>query len=236
MKSMPRWFLVPPAFAALLILGTLSMQGPADAARSTPPDPRQEPAAESSPAPAAGPATKRQTPPLPRAPDLLQTASALAGVLLLGVGGVLLLRRLRGTARAPRGAALLTLRQTLRLTARQAVHAIEFDDRLLLVGESERGLTLLDSGKLPERVADETEVLARDPLAAATAGATHSGAAGTTPHDAADDEGAVPKNLLIPRPSTPTRRLPNPPAVAPTPASAVGLADFRNLLQKAGRA
>lgn len=232
MKSMPRWFLVPPAFAALLILGTLSMQGPADAARTSPPGPRQEPATESSQPPASGVATKRPTPPLPRTPDLLQTASALAGVLLLGVGGVLLLRRLRGTARAPRGAALLNLRQTLRLTARQAVHAIEFDDRLLLVGESERGLTLLDSGKLPERVADESEVLARSSLTTATAGT----AASTTTHDAALDDGAVPKNLLIPRPATPPRRLPTPPSVAPTPPSAVGLADFRNLLQKAGRA
>lgn len=226
MKSMPRWFLVPPAFAALLLLGTLSMKGPADTARDTPASPRQDPTNESSPAPSVGPTAKRDAPPLPRTPDLLQTASALAGVLLLGVGGVLLLRRMRGTARAPRGATLMSLRQTLRLTPRQAVHAIEFDDRLLLLGESERGLTLLDSGRLPDRAADEADVAARSSMPAAPT---------TADVAPADDDGAVPKNLLIPRPSSPPRRLPTPPAVQPASASAVGLADFRNLLQKAGR-
>ena len=53
--------------------------------------------------------------------------------------------------------------------------------------------------------------------------------------DQAEDEGATPRNLLIPRPELPPqRRIPTPPAMPaarPTP----GLNDFRNLLQKAGR-
>jgi len=228
MKSMPRWFLIPPAVAALLILGTLSMQGPASTRGEATPPPATT--AEPVTTRTATNTTRRDAPPLPRTPDLMQTVSALIGVLLLGAGGVALLRRLRGTAQAPRGATLLTLRQTMRLSPRQALHAIEFDDRLLLVGESERGLSLLDSGKLPERAADEAEVLARSPHAAAAAPAGEGDL----------DDGAVPKDLVIPRPpATAARRLPTPPA---TPARtdearpAMGLADFRNLLQKVGRA
>jgi flagellar biogenesis protein FliO len=231
MKSMPKWFLIPPAVAALLILGTLSMQpggkavdkavdkGIDKADTSAKSDARAE-RSEAAPtaAPAAAPAARAQ-PTLPRAPDLAQVIPALVGVLLLGVGGVWLLRRLRHGPRAGGTASLLALRQTLRLSARQAVHAIEFDDRILLIGASERGLALLDSGRLPERAADEHDVLAR---------ATD------------DDDGAVPKNLVIPRPAgAPARRLPTPPATATArePARAApGLADFRNLLQKVGRA
>lgn len=218
MKSMPKWFLIPPAIAALLLLGSMSMQNggtPRDAA------PASAVAAPASGAPAAS--KGRETPALPRTPDLTQTISALAGVLLLGVGGVLLLRRLRGPARSPRGATLLTLRQSLRLSAKQAVHAIEFDDRILLVGESERGLALLDGGRLPERTADEAEVLSRGAVAPA----------GLAAHL---DEGATPKDLVLPRPAAPQKpRLPTPPGSKPVERAPVGLADFRNLLQKAGR-
>lgn len=224
MKSMPKWFLIPPAVAALLILGTLSMQSGADAAGDKRPPandaPRAAAAGNTNP---TGAPNRREAAPLPRTPDLTQMVSALAGVLVLGIGGAVLLRRLRGPVRAPRGASLLSLRQTLRLSQRQAVHAIEFDDRILLVGESERGLTLLDGSGLPERAADEAEVAGR---------ATH-----TAPPLADDgDDGAVPKNLVIPRPANPLpRRRPaqlTPRSAEPAP---VGLADFRNLLQKAGR-
>jgi flagellar biogenesis protein FliO len=218
MKSLPKWLLIPPAVAILLLLGTLSMQGgPA----------RAEPvAAPAAPANKERPAIK--TPAVPRTPDLWQMASALLAVLLLGSGGLLVVRRLRHGAAPATGGTLVTLRQTLRMSPRLSVHALEFDERLLLVGESDRGLVLLDSGKLPDRVADEAEVAARDNRLA----------------DAADveDEGAVPKNLLIPRPSQPpARRLPKPPstpAATPAPTKPVRtslLSDFRALLHQATR-
>lgn len=224
MKSTPKWLLLPPAVAALLILGTLSMQG-----GSANPVPRPSPGVAPEAGPVSGPAAsaaepapvRRDPPAPPRSPDLMQLASALVGVLLLGAGGLLLLRRLRGGVRAPRGATLLALRQTLRLSAKQAIHALEFDDRILLVGEHDRGLCLLDSGRLPERTTDEAAVAAR--------------AAG--PVDAIvgdDDDGAVPKDLVIPRPSPrPAPRLPTAPAKTKVPS---GLGDFRRLLQQAGRA
>lgn len=216
MKSMPKWMFVPPAVALLLLLGPLSMQG-----GSTP-----GPAAETAAPPPAVPATQEtgrlaRTPQAPRTPDLWQMSSALVGVLLLGVGGVMLLRKLRGPSKPTRGSTLATLRQTLRLSARQAVHAIEFDDRILLVGEHERGLVLLDSGRLADRAEDEAVVLARNGTAGGTA----------TDHD----DGAVPKDLVIPRPEHQGRRpFPTPPL--PTPSRPAGLNDFRALLHKAGRA
>lgn len=232
LKSTPKWLWIPPAVALLLVLGPLSMQGTQASGQAN------EPAANGAVPPAAGakgngPAADdstlraaRPTPTLPRTPDLVQMASALVGVLLLGVGGLFVLRKLRGGVSPARGAApVMTLRQTLRLSARQAVHAIEFDDRILLVGEHERGLTLVDSGRLPDRASDEATVLARH------AAPAHGGDEG--------DEGAVPKDLVIPRPPQPARA----PVRAPAPVAArtgtkprdVDLNDFRTLLQKVGR-
>jgi flagellar protein FliO/FliZ len=233
---LPKWFLIPPAAAAIVVLGSLT-QGSAAPARTANPAPATAPAAApaapSAPAgettpgadgPAAAP--RRDAPIGPKAPDLGQMLTALAAVLGLGVAGVYVLRQLRGPARPSGDGKLMTLRQSLRLSPRHTLHAIEFDDRIVLVGETERGLALVDGGKLPDRAADEAAVQAR---AAANAAA-----------DDDDDGGAVPKDLIIPRPERPlpSRPLRAPaakPAAANAAASAPALADFRNLLQKAGR-
>jgi flagellar biogenesis protein FliO len=165
-------------------------------------------------------ANGRPAPAVPRTPDLWQMGSALLAVLLLGTAGVMLLRKLRGGAVPVRGSApLMTLRQTLRLSARQAVHAIEFDDRILLIGEHERGLALLDGGRPIDR-SDESELAGRR----------------DSTHDPIEEEGAVPKNLVIPRP--PRTTAPQRPTRAPAaaPIRNPGLNDFRALLQKVGRA
>lgn len=219
MKSMPKWFLVPPAVAAMLVLGSLSMgEGSKPVAKPTAAVADQEAAAAT---PAVG--TRREPLAGPKAPDLGQMVAALAAVLGLGVAGVYVLRQLRGPARATGGATLLTLRQSLRLSPKQTLHAIEFDERIVLVGETERGLTLIDGGRLPERIADENEVVGRAP--------------GRSLDVVADDhdDGAVPKDLVIPRPpAAAPRRAPTPPQTRAADASP-SLADFRNLLQKAGR-
>lgn len=231
MKSMPKWLLVPPVAALLVILGPMSMQGSGrgDAngdAKSIVPAPT---AADVPAQPAAESATRtaNRATSLPRTPDFFEIGSALCGVLLLGVGGVLVLRKLRGGASPTGGTPLVTLRQSLRLSPRQSIHALEFDDRILLIGESERGLALLDNGRQPERTADEHEVLSRQAQHIDTL--------------VADDDGAVPKNLVIPRPANgPSHRQPTPPrSPAPTKSNTTrqpGLNDFRALLQKAGRA
>ncbi|HEX5053663.1 MAG TPA: hypothetical protein VFZ65_17925 [Planctomycetota bacterium] len=216
MKPTLKWLLLPPIAALLLVLGPLSMQGGGPSSTKAQ---RTEAATPAAPAD-EGVRPGRAAPPVPRVPDLWQITSALVGVLLLGAVGVMMLRRLRGPAPGRRTTTLVTLRQTLRLSARQAVHALEFDDRILLVGQHERGLVLLESGRLPDRVCDEAELRNRHTNAAAEPDA---------------DDGAVPKDLIIPRPATaPARRLPTPPAVQAA-RSPTGLNDFRSLLQKAGR-
>ena len=232
MKPLPKWFLIPPAAAALVVLGSLTQGSEARPRAANPTATPAAPAAAApvtteaaAPAAADAPATaaRRDAPVGPKAPDLGQMLATLAAVLGLGVAGVYVLRQLRGPARPTGDGKLMTLRQSLRLSPRHALHAIEFDDRIVLVGETERGLALVDGGKLPDRAADEAAVLARAAAAAAA-------------EDDADD-GAVPKDLIIPRPDRP---LPARPARAPIakPAAAPAapaLADFRNLLQKAGR-
>ena len=76
----------------------------------------------------------------------------------------------------------------------------------------------------PYAAADEATIAAR------------SQAAVTIEED--EDEGATPKNLVIPRPPKPQQKLPTPPAVAQEkaqPQSRDLIADFRTLLSKAGR-
>ncbi|MBM3974364.1 MAG: FliO/MopB family protein [Planctomycetes bacterium] len=227
MKSMPKWFLIPPAVAAMLVLGTLTMGNgsPKSAAPKAPAAVVAEAGdanvGENQPATAA--VGRSQSIAGPKAPDFSQMVAALAAVLGLGVAGVYVLRQLRGPARASGGIPLLTLRQSLRLSPKQALHAIEFDERIVLVGESDRGLTLIDGGRLPERAADEAEVVGRP-----------AGRALDVVAD--DDDGAVPKNLVIPRPEqAPARRSPTPPATKAAASARPTLADFRNLLQQAGR-
>jgi len=134
------------------------------------------------------------------------------------------LRRMR-TAPATGSTGAVTLRQTLRLAPNKTLHAVEFDGRLLLVGASEKGLQLLHAGgAAADAAADEATIAARSQAAVAI--------------EEDEDEGATPKNLVIPRPPKPQQKLPTPPAVANEKAQPSGrdlIADFRTLLSKAGR-
>ncbi|MCB9877682.1 MAG: flagellar biosynthetic protein FliO [Planctomycetes bacterium] len=218
MKSTPKWLLIPPVVALLLVLGPMAMQQDQAKGGSADPAPAQQ--ATARPAEDAAPRASRSGGLVPRTPDMWQVGSTMVGVILLGVGGMLALKKLRGGAAPSSRTPVASLRQTLRLSTKQAVHAIEFDDRVLLIGESDKGLTLLDHGRLPESIADEVEVTSR--------------AAALAAQD--EDDGAVPKNLVIPRPATPPARRPvTPPATQPAPKQVPGLNDFRALLQKAGR-
>lgn len=248
MKSTPKWLLIPPAVALLLILGPMSMGGGSSS------DPNQSPASAQPAAtiptsgqPAStrigggqpngtqpngsGPNGNATTPNgsdkaigslVPRTPDMWKMASAFVGVMLLGVGALIVLKRLRGGATPSGSTALATLRQTIRLTTKQSLHAIEFDNRIILVGETDKGLSLIDRGSLPDAESDEATVLARQ-------------------EEEADDDGAVPRNLVIPRPVKKSNRAPKQPSVAPAQepskadAAIQKLNDFRTLLEKAGR-
>ncbi|MGE3173712.1 MAG: flagellar biosynthetic protein FliO [Planctomycetota bacterium] len=224
MSTNRKWLLLPPVVALLIVLGPLSMR-PEPARAGTSPL-----AASSEPAPIAAPSAGRDAPPaLPQAPDLWQVGSTLFGVLLLGGAGLMVLRRLRQGPKVT-GTGAIQLRQSLRLSGKQVVHAVEFDGRVLLLGEGERGLQLLHAGAPATDLLDE-------PVAPTAA--------------AADDDGAVPRDLVLPRPparaastapaevarAAATARQRRAAATAPAerPQSSGILGDFRALLAKAGR-
>lgn len=229
MKSTPKWLLIPPAVALLLILGPMSMSGgdkttsnqPALVQPSSTQPTTSKPNAGQPVTPNNGADKVNLGSLVPRTPDMWKISSAFIGVLLLGVGGLIVVKRIRGGVVPSGSTSLATLRQTVRLTAKQALHAIEFDNRILLIGETEKGLSLIDRGSLPDAATDESNVLARQ--------------------QEESDDGAVPRNLQIPRPDNPPRRIPTAPvvtsAVAPSKADAAiaKLNDFRTLLEKAGR-
>ncbi len=222
-----KWLVLPPAVALLIVLGPMSMRGESAAAERTPTNPSAVP--ERLPGADEPKGSKATVPPLPRTPDLWQFGSTLVGVLLLGGVGLVVLRRLQ-KGPGPVGSGVVTLRQTLRLSQRQSVHALEFDGRLLLVGESDRGVQLLQANNPPTAADDEATLAARL-------------------RDLADaeDDGAVPKNMVLPRPPrrtpvadpvpvpTPAVRPVAAPATRPAAARRNPLGDFRALLAKAGR-
>lgn len=236
MKSTPKWLLIPPAVAILLILGPMSMGGgdtsnpnqPASAQPAVPTSGQPASTRLGSGEPASNPATLKPTTNaeigslVPRTPDMWKMSSAFVGVLLLGVGALVVIKRMRGGATPNGTTALMTLRQTVRLTTKQSLHAIEFDNRIILIGDTDKGLSLIDRGGLPEVASDEATVLKRQ-------------------DEVVDDDGAVPRNLLIPRPDHAQPRQPTAPATAPAAsptkadAAIAKLNDFRTLLEKAGR-
>jgi flagellar biogenesis protein FliO len=217
MKLDRKWLLLPPAAALLICLGPLTMasgkngaqknveqkNGAATAALRTAQDARADKSTDKS-------ADKGIGQLAPRTPDLWQLGSTLIGVLLLGVAGVFLVRRARAGRPKTTGGGACVLRQTLRLGAKQALHVVEFDDQLLLLGQGDHGFAVLHHVHSPERALDEAALAARSV--------------------ADPDDGAVPKDLLIPRPQRPA------PALPQAPRRSGALADFRTLLHKAGKA
>jgi len=188
MRDKLRWLALPPALGLLLMFGPW---------RSAAPTPLEAPQAA-----ASEPAAK---PPSVAVPDFTRVLCTVVGVCLLGAAVVLGFARRR--ARAPGAGGAIVLRQSVRLSSRHTVHALEFAERLLLVGECEGSLSVLHAADDPE-------------LAAAAR------AKGAAPDD---DDGAVLKDMVIPRPpqaggpSTVPARSNKPPR---------GLADFRTLLGK----
>lgn len=198
MSSKWKWLLLPPAVAVVLLLGPL--RGPEDKHQAT---------ATGTPATVPADATNAGAPKstAPAVPDAFAVGSALIGVLLLGGAALALFSRLRGGHAA--GDKIVSLRQSLRLSPRHRLHVVELDTRLLLVGECDGNLCVLDRGDAPEAAADERTLRAR----------------------AADeeslDEGATPRDLVL-TPQPARRRAPTPPRTAGT-----ALADFRALLRRA---
>ena len=201
MQAKYKWLLVPPALALALFLGPLrDAGGPAEPGA---------PAAQQPPKDSRTPKV-----PTPQLPGFGQVASALIGVLLLGVAGLAAFKKLRSQG-GPSGGTLITVRQSVRLSPRQQLHAVQWHERLLLIGEGEHGLVVLREADDPNALEDEASVRGREDDA---------------------DEGAVPRDMIIPRPPTRSAAATPPkPAAQPAAVQAAtkAMADFRSLLRKA---
>lgn len=207
MQARYKWLLLPPAIAVVLIMGPLRQTEPPA------PEPETVQAVE-----AENPVDQNPVDQSPVGqglvpmPDAWQVASSLFGILLLGVAGVMLLARIR-KGPSSRGAELMSLRQSLRLSGRHKLHAVQFEDSILVIGESEGRLVLLEKGSDPEQFADDEELAARD-----------------------EDGGAVPRDMVIPRPPASARKRPVPPRAQSPERARRSLDEFKDLMRsvKAG--
>ncbi|MEM7205924.1 MAG: hypothetical protein AAF628_37060 [Planctomycetota bacterium] len=202
------WLALAPALALILIFGPLR---PASSASSSQ-------TAESTQQAPATPGTS-----VPSSPTLWQVLSTLAGTLILGFVGIAALAKLKGRGAAFGSGGPVALRQSVRLSARNAVHAVQFGDRVLLIGENDKGLAVLGEDAEGNAATDEQDIARRDDL----------------PDD--DDDGAVPPNLVIPRPAATRQRPPatrpkeraTPTAAADQPLTANAMNEFKKLLELA---
>ena len=197
-----KWLLLPPALALLLFVGPL--RDPLTGAGNSAPPPTTTDTTDSA---------------APASPSVAQVASTTIGVLLLGLVIVLALRRYSKTSgkAIPGG---LALRNTLRLSSRHAVHMVQVDDHILLLGECDGSLTVLDRAADPDAIEDERQI-----------------------EQQVEADGAVPRDLVIPRPVTRRTTTPAKPrrkTVVPVKAARTAkpsdLARFQAVLQAARKA
>ena len=166
MKAQWKWLFLPPALALVVLLGPL---GPA--ARTAPVE------AQSVPPPTSANSIGDRT---IDTPSLWRVGSTLLGILLLGGVGLTILAKAK--RRGPENPALVAqLRQSLRLGPKGRLHVVQFDGRMLLIGETDGQVALLDQGADPQSAADEDEILERD-----------------------GEDGAVLRDMVIPRPAPKT--------------------------------
>jgi flagellar biogenesis protein FliO len=179
MRGKYPWLVLPVAAALILFLGPL---------RARPTQPGKPVAAS--------------------APGTLEVLSTLAGVLCLGVVGVMVLARFTRRGRGAGAGGALALRESLRLSGRHALHLVQLEDRILLLGECDGRLAVLDRAQAEPQLAAEAELAAREaePL----------------------EDGATPRDLVIPRPAAPMHKRPAEPKPLGT-----ALADFQRLLAAA---
>ena len=200
MQARYKWLILPPAVALVLFMGPLRDVG-------MPPINDERVPEVSSQGTSLESEVGQGIIPMPSA---WQMGSTLLGVLLLGGAGIMLLARLR---RGPTGGSsdLMSLRQSLRLSQRHKIHAVQFDHRLLLLGECDGQLTLIKAGSDPEAMADEEHLAARG---------------------IEEDTGAVPRDMVIPRPGTAVTRRPRPPKSGTGSQSHPTVDEFKDLLRR----
>ncbi len=199
MRSKYAWLLLPPILALIVFLGPLQNLGNDTSPAKT--------STNASPAMARRGDVGSQL----HLPSFWQISSTLVGVLLLGVVFLGLIRKLKENSRSTPGSPLV-LRQSLRLSAKHHVHAVQYEDQILVLGACDNSISVLCTGEDPNVAEDEATILDRDE----------------------EDGGAVPRDMILPRPDKQRRKLPKKPAAPPGLAkdTAGKLANFRTLLKR----
>ncbi len=122
-------------------------------------------------------------------PSVLTLTTSLGIVLLLGVGTILILRKMQGGGvNSPEREVIV--KESRRLSPKRTIHLVRAVDRLLLVSESEMGVQLLSDLTPREESATQPAALLVPQVAIPQPEVE------PTPPE---EEGATPRDLLLPR-------------------------------------
>ncbi|PIE22948.1 MAG: hypothetical protein CSA62_09430 [Planctomycetota bacterium] len=190
-----KWLALMPFLAAALVFGASFLSGPSKSSSPAPQSSRARSAAEQMPA-----------------MDLGELGFSLLAVLGLAIGAIWLIKRLQGGQQKLAGTGSIEIKETRHLSAKRAMHIVRVQDRLLLLAETEAGLSTLSD--LSPREEDPALL---QPMPRIT-------------QPAPTEQGAEPRDFLQRRQSAQPQVQPQAKEEAP-----VALGNFRELLAKLGQ-
>ena len=123
-----KWLALMPVLAAALVFGSSFLSEPTKSPNQLPTSPR----------PAARSAQDQMA-----SMDLSELGFSLLAVLGLAIGAIWLIKKLQGGPKKLSGGGSIEIKETRRLSAKRAMHIVRVQDRLLLLAETESGLTTL---------------------------------------------------------------------------------------------
>lgn len=142
--------------------------------------------------------------------DMAELAVSLLAVLGLAIGAIWMLKKLQKGTQSLGQAGQIQIKESRRLGPKRAIHIVRVDERLLLLGESESGLSFLADLTPPEEEAPLSRPVASDV------------------NDELDiTQGAEPRDFVI-------RAAAKPQAAQASDERPASLGNFRELLQRLG--
>ncbi len=124
-------------------------------------------------------------------PSFLTLTTSLGIVLLLGVGTIVVMRKVQGSGlNSPERE--VVVKESRRLSPKRTIHLVRAVDRLLLISESEMGVQLLSDLTPREEGAVQPVLVQQAPVTIPQPEAPRAKAP-------EEEEGATPRDLLLPR-------------------------------------